>query len=69
MTQQHGITLWVVLSHFFLIKGTKKRPRLEKGQDMDMHIININMKKEDDVKLESKGIKLYIYFFYLIFAN
>lgn len=51
------------------MKGTKKRPRLEKGQDVDLHIMNINMRKEDDIKLESKGIKSNIYVLLFHFAN
>ncbi|KYQ53950.1 Histone deacetylase Rpd3, partial [Trachymyrmex zeteki] len=31
-------------------KGSTKRLRLEKGQEMDMRIMNINTKKEDDIK-------------------
>lgn len=32
-----------------------KRLRLEKGQEIDMRIMNINIKKEDDTKSEPKG--------------
>lgn len=40
--------------------------RLEKGQEMDMRIMNINTKKEDDIKSDLKGIKLILNY---IFAN
>lgn len=43
---------------FFMLKGSSKRLRLEKGQEMDMRIMNINSKKDDDTKSELKGIKL-----------
>jgi len=35
-------------------KGSKKRLRLEKSQEIDMRIMNINMKKEDDMRSEAK---------------
>ncbi|KYM93232.1 Histone deacetylase Rpd3 [Atta colombica] len=47
-------------------KGSTKRLRLEKGQEMDMRIMNINSKKEDDMKSDLRGITL---IFYFIFAN
>lgn len=51
---------------FFMLKGCTKRLRLEKCQELDMRIMNINTKKEDDMKLDLKGIKL---IFNFIFAN
>jgi len=36
---------------------------------MDMRIMNINTKKEDDIKSELRGIKLIFYFCKLIFRN
>lgn len=54
---------------FFMLKGCTKRLRLEKGQEMDMRIMNINTKKEDDIKLDLKGIKLIFNFCKLIFRN
>lgn len=41
-----------------MLKGSSKRLRLEKGQEIDMRIMNINSKKDDDTKSELKGIKL-----------
>lgn len=49
-----------------MLKGSTKRLRLEKGQEMDMRIMNINTKKEDDIKSDLKGIKLILN---SIFAN
>lgn len=40
---------------FFILKASTKRLRLEKGQEMDMRIMNINTKKEEDMKSELKG--------------
>lgn len=51
---------------FFMLKGSTKRLRLEKCQEIDMRIMNINMKKEDDMKSEMRGIKLVFNF---TFAN
>lgn len=39
----------------FMLKGSRKRPRLEKGQEA----IDADIKKEDDIKSEPKGIKLH----------
>lgn len=36
-----------------LIQGSRKRPRLEKGQEA----MDTDIKKEDDIKAEPKGIK------------
>lgn len=36
---------------FFVLKGSRKRPRLEKGQDA----IDADIKKEEDIKSEPKG--------------
>lgn len=49
-----------------MLQGSTKRLRLEKGQEMDMRIMNINLKKEDDIKSDLKGIKLILN---CIFAN
>lgn len=46
-----------------MLKGSTKRLRLEKCQEMDMRI---NTKKEDDIKSELTGIKL---IFNCIFVN
>lgn len=38
---------------FLMLKGSRKRPRLEKGQET----MDTDIKKEDDIKSEPKGIK------------
>jgi len=44
----------------YFLKGSRKRPRLEKGQEP----MDIDIKKEDDIKSEPKGNLLNaIYFF------
>lgn len=45
-----------VLTFLYVVKGSTKRLRLEKNQEMDIRIMNA-LKKEDDIK-ELKGIKL-----------
>lgn len=41
---------------FMLIQGSRKRPRLEKGQEA----MDTDMKKEEDVKSEPKGIESHL---------
>lgn len=48
-----------------MLKGSRKRPRLEKGQEA----MDIDIKKEDDIKSEPKGKLNSVHFFYLAFAN
>lgn len=47
-----------------MLKGSTKRLRLEKGQEMDMRLMNINLKKDDDVKSDVKGIKIIFNFIF-----
>jgi len=50
----------------YLLKGSRKRPRLEKGQEP----MDIDIKKEDDIKSEPKGnlFECYSFFFHFAFA-
>lgn len=43
---------------FLLLKGSRKRPRLEKGQEA----MDTDIKKEEDIKSEPKGSCIWILF-------
>jgi len=47
----------------YLLKGSRKRPRLEKGQEP----MDIDIKKEDDIKSEPKG-NLFEYYSFFSFC-
>lgn len=43
-----------------MLQVSRKRQWLDKHQEMDTHFVNIGFKKDDDIKMEIKGITHYI---------